>query len=322
MEPQPVILRALAILRRGGLIGLPTETVYGLAADAENELAVRSIFAAKGRPVDHPLIVHLTEAKQIEQWAIDIPDTARRLAAAFWPGPLTLILRRSDKAALAVTGGLDTIGLRVPSHPVAQQVLQAFRGGLAAPSANRFGRVSPTTAEHVREEFGDRVELVLEGGPSTVGIESTIVDLSSDKPALLRPGAITAQQIEQILKHPLGDPAQNTTRASGRLISHYAPRAAVEIVAPAELEARVSDWAMRGSRVVVLAAHLELDLPGIAHRRMPDSPEGFASELYAALREADASGAEIALVVPPPESGVGIAIADRLRKAAAPRDAM
>lgn len=320
MEPQPILLRALAILHRGGLIGLPTETVYGLAADAENELAVRGIFAAKGRPVDHPLIVHLAEAKQIDQWAIDIPGEAWRLAAAFWPGPLTLILRRSDKAAPAVTGGLDTIGLRVPAHPVAQQVLQAFGGGLAAPSANRFGRVSPTTADHVREEFGDRVELVLEGGSCAIGIESTIVDLSVNEPTLLRPGAITAQQIEGILQRQLGDPAKNTTPASGRLASHYAPRAAVEIVRPSELEVRISDWAMRGSRVAVLAPRLELDLPGVSHRPMPDSPEGFARELYAALREADAAGAEIALIVPPPESGVGIAIADRLRKAAAPRD--
>jgi L-threonylcarbamoyladenylate synthase len=320
MEPQPIILRALAILRRGGLIGLPTETVYGLAADAENELAVRSIFAAKGRPADHPLIVHLAEARQIDKWAVDIPESARRLAAAFWPGPLTLILKRSNKAAGAVTGGLDTIGLRVPSHPVAQQVLQAFCGGLAAPSANRFGRVSPTTAAHVREEFGDRVELVLEGGPCTVGIESTIVDLSSDEPALLRPGAITAQQIEQILQRPLGNPAKNTTPASGRLASHYAPRAAVEIVPLSELEARISDWAMRGSRVVVLSPHLELELPGIGHRPMPEAPDAFARELYAALRQADDAGAEIALIVPPQETGIGIAIADRLRKAAAPRD--
>jgi L-threonylcarbamoyladenylate synthase len=319
MEPQPIIARALAILRRGGLLGLPTETVYGLAADAENELAVRSIFAAKGRPADHPLIVHLAEARQIGDWAREIPDSAWRLAAAYWPGPLTIILRRSEKAAPAVTGGLETIGLRVPSHPVAQQVLQAFGGGLAAPSANRFGRVSPTTADHVREELGEQVELVLEGGPCSVGLESTIVDLSTGEPALLRFGAITPEQIEHVLGQPLGDPATNTTPASGRLASHYAPRAAVEIIAAAEIAAKASQWAMQGLKVVVLSPQAEIELPGMAHRPMPADAEGFARDLYAALREADAWGAEIALVVPPPESGLGLAIADRLRKASAPR---
>lgn len=320
MESAPIIARAVHILRQGGLVGLPTETVYGLAADAENELAVRSIFAAKGRPVDHPVIVHLADPRQIEQWAIDIPPEARRLAHAFWPGPLTMILRRSEKAAPAVSGGLPTIGLRVPSHEVAQQVLRAFGGGLAAPSANRFGRVSPTTADHVREELGDMVELVLEGGPCAVGIESTIVDLSADKPVLLRPGVITAEHIEAILERPLGDPSRSATRAPGRLASHYAPRAAVQIVAANELEAKASEWAFQGRRTAILAANFDLELPGLFYRRMPDSPEGFGRELYAALREVDAMGAEIAIVVPPPESGLGLAIADRLRKAAAPRD--
>jgi len=320
MESEPIIKRAVAILRRGGRIGLPTETVYGLAADAENELAVRSIFAAKGRPVDHPVIVHLADADQIRDWAIDIPEDAWRLAHAFWPGPLTMILCRSDKAAPAVTGGLDTIGLRIPSHEVAQQVLRAFGGGLAAPSANRFGRVSATSSDHVRQEFGDRIELILEGGPCQVGVESTIVDLSTDEPALLRPGAITAEQIEDVLARPLGDPSRNLTRTSGRLASHYAPRAAVEVVDCREVEAKASEWVLQGKRVIVLSPRCEVALPGVSHRAMPESSDAFARELYAALREADAAGAEIALVVPPPESGLGIAIADRLRKAAAPRE--
>lgn len=321
MESQPIIARALAILRRGGLIGLPTETVYGLAADAENELAVRSIFAAKGRPADHPLIVHLAEGTQIEQWAVDLPESAWRLATAFWPGPLTMILRRSDKAAPAVTGDLDTIGLRVPSHPVAQQVLRAFGGGLAAPSANRFGRVSPTTSDHVREELGDRIELILEGGPCNIGLESTIVDLSTIEPALLRLGAITPEQIESVLDQRLGDAAKNTTPASGRLVSHYAPRAAVEVVSANELEAKVAEWALFGSQVAVLAPELGLQLPSVAHLPMPGDAAGFARELYTALRQADAWGAQVALVVPPPECGLGLAIADRLRKASAPRQA-
>lgn len=319
MESPAIIARALAILRRGGFIGLPTETVYGLAADAENELAVRRIFAAKGRPVDHPVIVHLADAKLLSQWAIEIPDSAWRLAAAFWPGPLTIILRRSDKAAPAVSGGLSTIGLRVPSHPVAQQVLQAFGGGLAAPSANRFGRVSPTMSQHVRDEFGDSIELVLEGGPCAVGLESTIVDLSTAEPALLRYGAITPEQIEAVLDRRLGNPGLNTTRASGRLASHYAPRAAVEVVSAGELEVKAAEWALGGAKVAVLSYALDCQLPGLAHYPIPADAEGFARELYAALREADAWGAQVALVVPPPESGLGLAIADRLRKAAAPR---
>jgi L-threonylcarbamoyladenylate synthase len=319
MESQAIITRAVTILRRGGLIGLPTETVYGLAADAENEVAVRRIFAAKGRPVDHPVIVHLAEAKQLNDWAVEIPDAAWRLAAAFWPGPLTVILKRSDKSAAAVTGDLPTIGLRVPSHPVAQQVLQAFGGGLAAPSANRFGRVSPTTSQHVRDEFGDQIELVLEGGPCSIGLESTIVDLSTDEPALLRFGAVTPEQIEAVLDRRLGNPALNTTPASGRLVSHYAPRAAVEIVSQDEVEAKAAQWAMRGGKAIVIAPTLDCELPGVAHYPIPADPAGFARELYAALREADAWGAQVALVVPPPESGLGLAIADRLRKAAAPR---
>lgn len=319
MESPQIIARALAILRRGGLIGLPTETVYGLAADAENELAVRRIFAAKGRPVDHPVIVHLAEGGQISQWAVEIPDAAWRLAAAFWPGPLTIILRRNEKAASAVTGDLRTIGLRVPSHPVAQQVLQAFGGGLAAPSANRFGRVSPTTAQHVRDEFGGEVELVLEGGACSIGLESTIVDLSTGEPALLRHGAITPEQIEAVLDRPLGNPNLNATPASGRLDSHYAPRAAVEVVSADEVEAKAAQWAMFGAKAVVISPALDCQLPGVAHYPIPADAAGFARELYAALREADAGGAQVALVVPPPESGLGLAIADRLRKAAAPR---
>jgi len=319
VESEAIITRAVAILRRGGLIGLPTETVYGLAADAENELAVRRIFAAKGRPVDHPVIVHLADAKQLNDWAIEIPESAWGLAAAFWPGPLTIILNRSDKASQAVTGGLSTIGLRVPSHPVAQQVLRAFGGGVAAPSANRFGRVSPTTSQHVRDEFGDEIELVLEGGACEIGLESTIVDLSSHEPALLRFGAVTPDQIETVLDRPLGNPALNTTPASGRLVSHYAPRAAVEIVSANEIAAKAGQWAMRGGKAVVISPTLECELPGVAHYPISANAAGFARELYAALREADAWGAQVALIVPPPESGLGLAIADRLRKAAAPR---
>src|SRR5688500_12546066 len=190
--------RAVEMLRAGGIIALPTETVYGLGADADNEAAVRKVFAAKGRPADHPVIVHLASGAQIDQWATDIPPAARTLADAFWPGPLTIILKRSPRALDVVTGGLDTVGLRVPSHPVAQHLLTRFGGAIAAPSANRFGRVSPTTAEHVRQEFGSAVDLILDGGDCQVGLESTIVDLSSGASAILRPGFVTAEQIEAV----------------------------------------------------------------------------------------------------------------------------
>jgi L-threonylcarbamoyladenylate synthase len=185
-----LIARAVDVLRDGGLVAFPTETVYGLGADASNAAAVNRIFAAKGRPADHPLIVHLASADSLDAWASAVSPLARAFAAACWPGPLTIVLRRAARVPDAVTGGLSTVGLRVPSHPVAQALLRAFDGGIAAPSANRFGTVSPTTAAHVRESLGDRVDLVLDGGPSDVGVESTIVDCSGDTPAILRPGGV------------------------------------------------------------------------------------------------------------------------------------
>ncbi|MGZ6141626.1 MAG: L-threonylcarbamoyladenylate synthase, partial [Myxococcaceae bacterium] len=194
------IAAAVAVLRRGGLVGLPTETVYGLAADAENELAVRRIFAVKGRPSTHPLIVHVAHASAIESWVTQVPPEAYRLASAFWPGPLTLVLRRSSRASDAVTGGQETVALRVPGHPVALAVLKAFDGGVAAPSANRFGQVSPTRAEHVRADLGSDVDLVLDGGPARVGVESTIVDLSGAEPLLLRPGGVPVESVELVLE--------------------------------------------------------------------------------------------------------------------------
>jgi L-threonylcarbamoyladenylate synthase len=298
---------------------MPTETVYGLAADAENELAVRSIFAAKGRPADHPLIVHVAATDHISQWAIDIPDAAFDLAKAFWPGPLTIILKRSEKAAPAVTGGLNTIGLRVPGHPVALELLKAFGGGLAAPSANRFGRVSPTTAQHVQAELGEHVPLILDGGECFVGVESSILDLSSDEPCLLRPGAISPQQIEQVLQRRLADPTINDTRCSGRLESHYAPRAAVEIINVEQIEERLQTWHKLGRKIALLAETPAKISVGESFINLPRTPQESARRLYAALREADECGSEIALVVAPPCEDLGIAVADRLRKAAAPK---
>ena len=281
------IQAAAAILRSGGLVAFPTETVYGLGADADNEMAVRKIFAAKGRPADHPVIVHLAQARDIAIWAETIPEQAWQLADAYWPGPLTLILPRANRAKNVVTGGLNTVGLRVPSHPVAQALLREFGGAIAAPSANRFGRVSPTRAEHVRSELGGELAMILDGGACEVGLESTIVDFSGKCPAILRPGAITREQVEVICGQFLASPEMSETRCSGRLESHYAPRAIIEIVPEAELPDRAAELLRTGKRVAVLGS-LNSNLPA-GSQLIPWS--GDAAEqcrtLYAALRRVD-----------------------------------
>jgi L-threonylcarbamoyladenylate synthase len=303
---RPEIAHAVEVLRAGGLVAFPTETVYGLGADAANPAAVRRLYAVKGRPPDHPLIVHIASAAGLEQWADDNPSAARALAAACWPGPLTLLLRRRPEVDSTVTGGRDTIGLRVPAHPLALELLRAFEGGVAAPSANRFGAVSPTTADHVRADLGDEVDLILDGGPCTVGVESTIVDLTVEPPTVLRPGAVPAEALALIIGRPVAAQDHGPSRAPGMLASHYAPRAAVELEDDA-LAAAARVAALRsGGRLAEL-----LD-PG------PDA-EHFARHLYGWLRAADAAGVEVLVVVPPPAEGLGWAVRDRLRKAAAPR---
>jgi L-threonylcarbamoyladenylate synthase len=247
------VQRAVEILRDGGLVALPTETVYGLAADAENELAVRRIFAVKGRPASHPLIVHLAGAAQAQEWASRLDEPAQRLMEAFWPGPLTLVVPRSARASDAVTGGQTTVALRVPAHPLAREVLERFGGGLAAPSANRFGNVSPTTAMHVREDLEDDVDLVLDGGPCAVGVESTIIDLSSGAPALLRPGGTPLEAVERVLGRTVELRRGGDVRAPGMMASHYAPRAGVVATPSLELFARTAALVEQGRRVAVLA---------------------------------------------------------------------
>ena len=313
------ITQAAAILRAGGLVAFPTETVYGLGANAEDEVAVRKIFAAKGRPADHPVIVHLGEMMDMVHWSGQIPKQAWHLAETYWPGPLTLILPRLPRAKDVVTGGLDTVGLRIPSHPVAQSLLREFGGAIAAPSANRFGRVSPTRAEHVREEFGDQVEMILDGGDCEVGLESTIVDFSGEEPVILRPGAITLEQVEAVCGMRLASPETSQTRSPGRLASHYAPLAAVEIVDGPQLAQRAADLLARGKRVAVLTVG-KVTLPsGIQVISLSADSAGIAHDLYSALREADKMRCDFVLVSLPAEVGIGAAIADRLRKAAAPR---
>jgi L-threonylcarbamoyladenylate synthase len=311
------IQRAVALLRQGELVALPTETVYGLGADALNPEAVAKIFAAKGRPSDHPLIVHLPDAEQLTLWARDIPREAIALARAFWPGPLTLILKKEEGVPDIVTGGQDTVGLRVPNHPVALALLRAFGSGVAAPSANRFGRISPTTAGHVRQELGDRVPLILDGGPCEVGLESTILDLSRDVPVILRPGAIGVDDIARVIgRRPRlpGEMEEMTAapRVSGALAAHYAPRTPLELVDSASLSGRL----LAGDVVLARTAQ-PAGLPaGVQWVPAPADAAGYAHDLYARLRALDEAGCVRILVEAPPVTPEWTAVADRLGRAA------
>jgi L-threonylcarbamoyladenylate synthase len=312
------VIRAAEVLRAGGLVAFPTETVYGLGADAGRPDAVRNIFAAKGRPTDHPVIVHLGSVDELDEWALDVPTPAKLLADAFWPGPLTLLLPRSSRVPDEVTGGRPAVGLRVPDHPLALRLLRAFGGGIAAPSANRFGRVSPTTAAAVRAELGDRVDLVLDGGPCRVGVESTIVDLSGERPEVLRPGGITLERLSEVLgATPATWSGGTEARASGMLVAHYAPAARVEVVSAAAVVARAAVLVAAGERVAVIVGEALAGLPGGVTVMVAGPPEDYARVLYAELRAADHAGADVVLAVPPPAVGVGVAVRDRLQRAAA-----
>lgn len=293
--------RALEVIGNGGLVAIPTETVYGLAADASNEAAVRRIFAAKGRPADHPLIVHIASAEQLGDWASSVPASAAVLADTCWPGPLTVLVPKAAHVLPVVTGGRDTVGVRVPAHPLTTELLERFGGGLAAPSANRFGMVSPTTADHVRADLGDAVDYVLDGGACPVGVESTIVDCTVSPAQILRPGGIPSEQVDELLGGDLA-PASGPSRASGMLASHYAPNARV-LLAENRAEAQV------------LLADLE-------HAELIDRTDDlvdYAQQLYADLRRADERGRGVIVAVMPPAAGLGHAIRDRLSKAAAHR---
>ena len=317
------IAQAAQCLARGELVGLPTETVYGLGADAMQDAAVAGIYAAKGRPADHPLIVHVIDAQAALHFARDVPAFAQRLMDAFWPGPLTLILPRRMGVASACAAQQDSIGLRCPSHPVARALLQACAQttpaviGIAAPSANRFGRISPTTAAHVAHDLGDAL-LVLDGGPCAVGIESTIVDCTRGAPVLLRPGAITGAQIEAVcglsLAHSVPG-GQAAPRASGTLEAHYAPRARLRLLDAAEVLHLLPDDA-----VAVYARHVPHDSAGRGAAlwwRMPDDAAQAAHELFAVLRELDATGVTEILVERPPADAAWDGVRDRLQRAAA-----
>ena len=310
-------------------MGLPTETVYGLAADAASADAVAKIFTAKGRPSNHPLIVHVADAAGVDHFAVDVPTFARQLMQAFWPGPLTLILPRRPGVGAETAGGQDSIGVRCPSHPVAQALLQALAAqpvpvwGLAAPSANQFGRVSPTTAQHVLAEFGGDVP-VLDGGPCTVGIESTIVDCSRGAPVLLRPGAITRVQVEAVCGQPLqsaqeiADTAGAAPRASGTLESHYAPSATVRLMDARALQTALDVLGADAAHIAVYArTPLRIASERLVVRRMPADADATAQQLFAALRGFDAQGVKVIGIETPPDAPDWEGVRDRLQRAAA-----
>ena len=321
VAPTPAsVALAAQRLRAGELVAFPTETVYGLGADAGNPDAVHRIFAAKGRPSDHPVIVHLGRVEQVERWARDFPDGARKLAAAFWPGPLTLILPRAAHVGDAITGGQDSVGLRMPAHPVAQQLLAAFAEqggtGVAAPSANRFGHVSPTTARHVEDDLGGAVAMILDGGACEVGIESTIVAFTGDEPALLRPGGIGVDAIARVLGRAPIAPGMDAPRASGTLASHYAPHAPAHRVAAGELLRELGALAAQAERVAVLASTVArpAGFAGAWIAAPTDAPR-YAHDLYANLRALDAPGITEMLIEDVPADNAWLAVRDRLMRA-------
>jgi len=321
MLPDPArIEEAAARLNAGGLVAFPTETVYGLGADAANPAAVARIFAAKGRPASHPLIVHFSNFEAARAFTSDVPDSARRLAETFWPGPLTLVLPKSARVPEAVTGGQATVALRAPAHPVARALLAAFGRGIAAPSANRYGRISPTRASDVREELGDAA-LVLDGGECEVGLESTIVACLDGRVTLLRPGAVSRSQVADVVGR-VDDPGADAPRAPGRDRSHYAPGTPLVIERLENLRSRIEAGIAAGGRIAVLARSAPpLEAPGVIWRGMPADPVSYGRALYAALRGLDAAGADRILVESVPEGEAWAAVTDRLQRAAARGDA-
>ena len=310
------IMRAAGLLRDGKLVAFPTETVYGLGADASDPVAVRRIFEAKGRPEDHPVIVHVADIEAAERWSSSLPDDARALAAAFWPGPLTLIVPRASHVSDVVTGGQASVGLRAPAHPVARALLAEFGDGIAAPSANRFGLVSPTTARHVADDLGDAVDLILDGGACDVGIESTIIALTTQTPMVLRPGGVDIDAIAKVLgRTPVARDAA-APRASGTLGSHYATRTPAALVGKDALRAELSQLEERDERVAVLAFSVGPpdDFGGVWLRAPPDAT-AYGQALYANLRALDAANADTILIEQVPEGNAWTAIRDRLARA-------
>lgn len=308
---------AVQALRDGELVAFPTETVYGLGANAQNPVAVRKIFEAKGRPASHPVIVHLDSPRYLHRWVREVPETAVRLGERFWPGPLTIVMPRAANVHDIVTGGQDTIAVRVPSHPMAQQLLTAFGGGIAAPSANRYGRLSPTRPDHVRDELGDAVRIILDGGECQIGLESTIVACEGPRVRMLRPGAVTASQLREAVGELLLGPDTQSPRVPGSSPSHYAPSTPMSIVPAGEVDAQAAALSRGGNRIAVLAQRLPLK----GHKYVTwinagRRPEQYAQDLYANLRTLDKAGCRQILVQDVPRDERWDAVRDRLLRAA------
>ncbi|WP_372770831.1 L-threonylcarbamoyladenylate synthase [Pseudoalteromonas sp.] len=314
------MVRALTLLEAGQCVALPTETVYGLAADATNELALEKIFTAKGRPKNHPLIVHLASAKQLEQWACDIPNAAYKLAKAFWPGPLTLLLKKAPDVNNVVTGGLTTIGLRVPSHPLFLNVLEQFGKGLAAPSANRYKQLSPTSAEQVINGLNGRIDAVLEGGICEHGLESTIIDLVSETPRVLRAGPITTKQLEQVLGFPVATPESHIEVVPGNVKAHYQPNTPVKMMTEKEILALVDCEEVPNMHVIMhsqaLSQTLTCSLKLAQLTLLPNNAKEYGKALYGTLYRIDKLGTQLIVVQLPPTKEEWRAVNDRLSRAA------
>jgi L-threonylcarbamoyladenylate synthase len=314
------VRRGAEVIRAGGLVAFPTETVYGLGADALSSAAVVRIFEAKERPRGNPLIVHLASAAALESIAVRVPPRARHAAARFWPGPLTLVVPRAATVPLITTGGLETVAARVPAHPVARALIEASGRPIAAPSANRSGRPSPTCAEHVRDDLDSRIELILDGGPTPVGVESTVLDMTTDPPMLLRPGGVTLEELKDCLGEVavLGSGDEEAAgRSPGLRYRHYAPRAQVIIIEAGTGEKVVAAWLEAGRPVALMTQRpVSLERRGLRVKTMPDDLGAYARDLFAALRELDSTGVEGIFVEAVPREGLGLTIMDRLRRAA------
>jgi L-threonylcarbamoyladenylate synthase len=317
---EAAIRRGAEVIRSGGLVAFPTETVYGLGADALSGSAVGRIFEAKERPRGNPLIVHLASAAALESVASRVPPQARAAAARFWPGPLTLVLPRANAVPLVTTGGLETVAARVPSHPVALALIEASGRPIAAPSANRSGRPSPTRAEHVREDLDGRIEMILDGGPTPVGVESTVLDMTTEPPMLLRPGGVTLEQLRECLGEVsvlTGDGEGAAGRSPGLRYRHYAPRAQVILIDPGTGESAVAPWLEAGRPVALMVRRpVALARPGLMVKTMPEDLEAYARDLFSAIRDLDSAGVEGIFVEAVPPAGLGVTIMDRLRRAA------
>lgn len=314
---QKDIEAAVTALRAGEVVAFPTETVYGLGANANNPEAVRRIFVLKGRPATHPVIVHIDDPRYLQRWVREMPPVARALADAFWPGPLTLVLKRGPAVHDVITGGQDTVAVRIPAHPVARQLLTAFGGGIAAPSANRYGHLSPTRSEHVRDEFGDDVRIVLDGGDAKIGLESAIVSCIGDVPRLLRPGSITAGQLRAVAPDLVVGADPSSPRVPGSTLRHYSPATPLHIVAGRELPRVIGEFAGDAVKVAVLGLKPpSLATPYMTWINAGSRPDVYAHNLYAHLRTLDKSSARVILVEEVPPGERWDAVRDRLKRAA------